>query len=120
MQRIEAILAKIDDPRQLTSVRQQILALFLTCLDEHKDKLDDWSKTHFSNAIGALALNIHSLQQPTMSWLRLCLADFKKANLPVDQRDPDFRTSDSSMRDLTYDQLVGAVDSLGRELGKTS
>jgi hypothetical protein len=118
MQRIEAIESQIDDVNNVASVRLQIVELLLTCLHEHKDTLDDWKKTHFSNAIGALGLNIHTLHQPTTAWLRLCLADFKKANLPMDQRDPNFRSSDPSMRDVTYAQLLGAVDALGRELSQ--
>lgn len=89
----------------------------LDCLEANKDALDDWRKTHFSNAMGALALNIHSLQQPTNAWLRLCLVDLGNVCVPLTERDPDYRSTDPSLHDVTYEQLLGALDSIGRELG---
>jgi hypothetical protein len=127
MNRIEALRLRVNrigrtdltslQAAEVRAVRRQIIEVMLDCLAEHKDTLDDWKKTHFSNAIGALGLNIHAVQQPTISWLRLCLADFGKAILPLMQRDRNFRTTDASMRDVTWEQLAGALESLGRELG---
>lgn len=115
--KINQIHARLDDLSQLAAIRRDIVDLLIECLEAHKDALDDWRKTHFSNAIGALALNIHSLQQPTNSWLRLCLADLGKACLPRQERDPEYRSSDPSMRDVNYERLLDALDSIGRELG---
>jgi hypothetical protein len=114
---IASIRSRLDDLERIASIRKQIVDVMLACLETHKDTLDDWHKTHFSNAIGALGLNIHSLQQPTSSWLRLCLSDLKKVCWSSTERDPDYRSSDPSMRDVNYEQLLGALDSIGRELG---
>ncbi len=116
-QQIVSIRSQLGDLANIASVRKQIVDLMVECLEDSKDQLDDWRKTHLSNAIGALGLNIHSLQQPTGSWLNLCLSDLNKVVLSPDQRDPDFRSLDPSMRDVTYEQLLGALDSIGREVG---
>ena len=118
-QRTKALLARIGQIESLPVIRLEIIDLMIDCLESIKGPLDEWQKTHFSNAIGALALNIHSLQQPTNAWLRLCLIDFGKAILPMNQRDSDFHSHDASMRDVTKERLVGALDSIGRELAET-
>jgi hypothetical protein len=117
VEKIQSILKKLETEGNIASVRTEILDLILECLEAKKDTLGDWERTHFSNAIGALGLNIHSVQQPTIAWLRLCLIDLEKAMAPANQRDPKFRSPDPSMRDVTFEQLMGAVDSIGRELG---
>jgi hypothetical protein len=116
-QKLAAIRSQLDDLNRIPSLRRQIVDVMLECLEANKDALDDWRKMHFSNAIGSLALNIRSLQQPTNSWLRLCLADLGKVCLPLTERDPHYRSTDPSLRDVTYEQLLGALDSVGRELG---
>ena len=114
---IASISSQLHDLERLASIRKQIVDVMLACLEANKHALDDWRKTHFSNAIGALGLNIHSLQQPTNSWLRLCLSDLRKVCWSPTERDPDYRSPDPSMRDVNYEQLLGALDSIGRELG---
>jgi hypothetical protein len=113
---IAAIRRQIDRRADLASVRGQIIGLLFDSLKAKEHALEDWEKTHFSNAIGALALNIHSAHQPTFSWLRLSLADLERAVAPPERRIANYRSPDPSMRDVTYAQLMGAVESLGLEM----
>jgi hypothetical protein len=118
--RLDRLAASINDNLDLAdlkSVRAQIVEMMVAALELHRHALDDWRKTHFSNAIGALSLNIHSLRQPTSSWLRLCLSDLIKAVISAEHRDRGYRTEDPSMRDVSYEQLLSALDSIGREIG---
>lgn len=113
---IGVIRKQIDRRADLASVRGQLIGLLFESLKAKEHALEDWEKTHFSNAIGALALNIHSPNQPTFSWLRLSLADLERAIAPPERRIANYRSPDPSMRDVTYSQLMGAVESLGLEL----
>lgn len=117
VKKISAILAKLEMECEIASLRLEIVVIIRECLEARKDSFGDWEKTHFSNAIGALGLNIHSRQQPTIAWLRLCLLDLERAVLPVTQRDPKFRVPDPSLRELSYERMVGAIDSIAREIG---
>jgi hypothetical protein len=116
---IDELRQQIAAGGELTSIRIRILTSILKQLKEHKKPLDDWEKTHFSNAIGSLGLNIHASQQPTFAWLRLCLSDLEKAITPA-LRDPHFHLSDPSMHDVTIVELRDAVKSLIREVNVTA
>jgi hypothetical protein len=113
---IVTLRRQIDRRADLASIRGQIIGLLFDSLKTKEHALEDWEKTHFSNAIGALALNIHSAHQPTFSWLRLSLADLERAIAPPERRMANYRSPDPSMRDVTYGQLMGALESLGLEL----
>jgi hypothetical protein len=119
VKKITSLLKKLDAETDIPALRAEILDLILECMEKKKNSFGDWEKTHFSNAVGALALNIHSLQQPTVAWLRLCLIDLARAIEPTTEHDPNFSSPDPSMRDVTYDRLIGTVDSLGRELSRS-
>src|SRR5436190_15071828 len=113
---IVAIRRQIDRRADLASVRGQIIGLLFDSLKAKEHVLEDWEKTHFSNAIGALTLNIHSAHQPTFSWLRLSLSDLERAIAPPKLRIANYCSPDPGMRDVTYSQLMGAVEALGLEL----
>jgi hypothetical protein len=112
---INLIRRHIAERADLNRIRREIIELLYIGLEENARTLDDWCKTHFSNAIGTLTLNIHSPCQPTYSWLRLCLVDLEKAMAP-DMHVLDYRTPDLSMRDVRFEQLMAAVEALGIEL----
>lgn len=98
------------------SIRANILALLQRGLKTQKNTLGDWEKTHFSNAIAALALNIHAAKQPSYMWLQRCLAALEMAMVPMESRDPAFDVQDSSIGDAKYAHLLDAVHALEREL----
>jgi hypothetical protein len=117
VEKINALLGKLDaEDSDVPALRTEILSLILECLSTRESMFEDWEKTHFSNAIGALGLNIHSLPQPTVAWLRLALIDLQRAMASAPERDPNFRSPDPSLRDVTYPQLRGALEALRREI----
>jgi hypothetical protein len=114
--KIRSILEKLETLEDVNPVRGEIVDLIVECLEAKKECFGDWERTHFSNAIGTFGLNIHSAPQPTVAWLRLCLIDLERAVAPVNQQDRNYRSPDPSLRDVTYQQLKGAVNSLEQEL----
>jgi hypothetical protein len=106
---------QIAEGSDLASIRMRILTTIHQRLKDQRGPLSDWEKTHLSNAIGALGLNIHVSPQPTFAWLRLCLGDLEKVILPQ-EGDMHYQSPDASMREVTVGQLRDAVESLIREL----
>jgi hypothetical protein len=117
MQDIDLIREALADLENLQVVRVAIVDLTLRHLQIAQHSLDDWQKLHFLNAISALALNINSLQQPTVSWLRLCLVDLEKAITPAYQRGNDYAQRNIDLELVTYERLMDALDSVGRQVG---
>lgn len=113
---IDAIHQQITALADVASIRTNILKILRQNLKMRKNTLDGWEKTYFSNAIAALALNIHAAKQPSYMWLQLCLADLEKALAPTESRNPGFQVRDSSIQDAKYEHLIDAVKSLEREL----
>lgn len=65
MRKIQSILQQLDGDCDLKDVRNAIADLIVDHLQAMKDSLGYWEKTHFANAIAALALNMNALHQPT-------------------------------------------------------
>jgi hypothetical protein len=116
---INVIRRHIVERHDLASIRCEIIELLYIGLTAKEHSMDDWEKTHFSNAIGALSLNIHSPRQPTYSWLRLCLVDLERALAPAHLRIANYQSPDASMRDVKCELLMAAVESLGLGLAST-
>jgi hypothetical protein len=114
---IDAIRMELDDVASLRNTRTDIVDLIWHHLHASQDSLDDWQKVHFLNAISALALNLNSLQQPTASWLRLCLVDLEKAITPAYQRGEHSIPRNIDLELVTYERLMDALDSVGRQIG---
>jgi hypothetical protein len=117
MQSIEAIREALVDPADLHLIRASIADMIFRHLQAAEHSLDAWQKAHFLNAISALALNVNSLQQPTVSWLRLCLVDLEKAITPEYQRGNDSTQRNIDLELVTYERLMDALDSVGRQIG---
>jgi hypothetical protein len=115
--RIEWIRDALPDLANVPAARSAIVDLLLYHLHAAQHTLDDWQKVHFLNAISALALNVNSLQQPTVSWLRLCLVDLEKAITPQYQRSNDLPPRNIDLELITYERLMEALDSIGRQIG---
>lgn len=114
---IEWIRDALTDLANVPAIRSAIVDLILHHLQAAEHALDDWQKVHFLNAISALALNVNSLQQPTASWLRLCLVDLEKAITPAYQRSDDLPARNIDLELITYERLMEALDSIGRQIG---
>jgi hypothetical protein len=114
---IESIRAALADPANIGPVRAAIVDLIFRHLETARDSLDGWQRVHFLDAISALALNVNSLQQPTTSWLRLCLVDLEKAITPEYQRCGELPPRNIDLELVTYERLMDALDSIGRRIG---
>jgi len=107
----------LTDLANVPAIRSAIVDLMFHHLRATEESLDDWQKVHFLNAISALALNVNSLQQPTASWLRLCLVDLEKAITPSYQRGNDLPPRNIDLELITFERLMEALDSIGRQIG---
>lgn len=112
MQKIEALLQQLDGNCNPNDVRGAIADLIVANLQAMKDSLGYWETAHFANAIAALALNTHSLHQPTTAWLRLCLVDLEMVLVPENQRDENHLLKDTQLESLTYEQLLETIESV--------
>jgi hypothetical protein len=117
MRSIESIRSALADLNNIQAVRAAIIDLTFQHLQAAQHSLDGRQKLHFLNAISALALNVNSLQQPTASWLRLCLVDLEKAIAPASQRGSDEAPREIDPELVTYERLMDALDSVGRHIG---
>jgi len=110
MREVDAIRRKLDSKGNIGEIRSDIADLIASQLQRAGKALGYWEKAHFANAIAALAWNIHSRHQPTVTWLRLCLVNVEKALVPADRRDESCTPRDNQLDALTYEQLTEALE----------
>ncbi len=77
-------MSEVSDLEAIEATRIKIIGLISRELARLNTSMSDWQKIQFSNAIGALLMNVMSFEQPTVAWLRLCLVDVEKALFVVD------------------------------------
>ena len=109
MSDIDSIFQKFDTNVPVSEIRQEIAALIADHMNQMRQSLGYWEKSHFLSAIAALAWNRPS-QEPHSAWLRLCLVNIESALVPKDQRDENYGRKDPKIEALTYEQLVGALN----------
>lgn len=98
---------------------QRVIATAIgACLEEVKDRLSYWEKTHLASALSALAWNLHSRRKPTDAWLRLALVNAEKALAPSSKRNDNYGRSDPEINKLTYQQLKKELQQLALEIGR--
>ncbi len=115
MDEVDIILEKIDRGVDVNEVRRDIVALLADALQRVRNNLGYWEKAHLAHAIAELAWNVRSRQQPTTSWLRLCLVDLEKALVPADQRNENYTPRDELLDAITFEQLAGDLEVVRRE-----
>jgi hypothetical protein len=116
MQEIGSLSRQIDDEDNLRIVKARIAHLILRRLDSRRDALDHWEKMHFANAIGSLLMNLDPLRQSRTGWLRLCLSELEQALMPEAERNHGMVALDTNAEELSYEQLLKALDSIMRKL----
>jgi hypothetical protein len=112
MHTVDSILQQLDEGRDIKEIRAAITDLIEHHLQTLKGSFGYWKKTHFANAITALARNIHSSHQPTTAWLQLCLVNVEKALVPANQRNEDYPPLDKLLEAITHEQLIEEINSL--------
>ncbi|HEY8024910.1 MAG TPA: hypothetical protein VIF60_10120 [Burkholderiaceae bacterium] len=110
------LLLQLNDVQQVAMVRAAFIDYALILLERSRETLDAWETVHLANAIGALSLNVHALQQPTSAWLRLALSDIERALMP-----PAHRPAPDVIRSIqnewpTLQQLRDAIESIATEI----
>jgi hypothetical protein len=105
-------MRRLDVPSDLPIVRREIALAMLDHLHSLRETPRRWDKAHFANAVAALAMNIHSVQQPTQAWLRLCLVDFRKAIEPAAPHSP-YLLHERHLDAVTLEELIATIEGLG-------
>jgi hypothetical protein len=108
---IDEIAHQLGDDSNLQYVRRAIATLMLDQLYSLQAMPRRWEKVHFANAVAALAMNVHAIQQPTAVWLRLCLVDLRKAIESIQSNAP-FTARDQYLDTTTLEELIAAVEAL--------
>jgi hypothetical protein len=111
MHGIDKIARQLNDDSNLQYVRRAIATLMLDQLYSLQAMPRRWEKVHFANAVAALAMNVHAIQQPTAVWLRLCLVDLRKAIESIQSNAP-FTARDQYLDTMTLEELIAAVEAL--------
>jgi hypothetical protein len=111
IKKIDKIARQLGDDSKLLDVRHAIATLMLDQLYALQAMPLRWEKVHFTNAVAALGLNIHAIQQPTHTWLRLCLVDLRRAIESV-QPHATYTACDRNLYEVTLKELIAAVEEL--------
>src|SRR4051812_15531777 len=109
----------LGDATEIPYLRRAIADLILDQLRELQKFPMHWDKSHFANAVAALGMNIHSLQQPTEAWLRLSLVDLQKAIRAIQPHAP-YPDKNRHLNTVTLEELITIVESLRGELPLTN
>jgi predicted negative regulator of RcsB-dependent stress response len=102
---------ELENPERLAELRQSVAALILAHLHELQAAQSQSERVHVGNAIAALAMNVNAVNQPSRSWLRLCLADLQRAIKDVDCSAMDVSCA-FRVDALTLDELIATVEAL--------
>jgi hypothetical protein len=111
VQEIDKIACQLDADSNLQDIRRAIAALMLDQLYALQTTPGHWRRAHFANAVAALAMDIHTIQQPTNAWLRLCLVDLRKAVESVQPNTSD-TACDRHLGAMTLEELIATVEEL--------
>jgi len=110
-QELAEVANKLDDGSNLLDVRLSIARLMLGQLHALLATPTYWESSHFANAVAALGMNIHALQQPTRSWLRLCLIDLRKAIESI-QPDVSYIAHHQHRDAVAIEELITTIEAL--------
>ncbi len=116
MSEIDNLFEKVNEGPISNELRLSIADTILAHIDKCKDSLGSWEKELFAQSLSALAMNISAKNEPTDSWLRLCLVALEKALVPKNERNEEYTKRDEQVESITYDMLVGAIDELKKEM----
>jgi hypothetical protein len=114
MQGINKIACELDDGSTPPEIRRAIADLMLAQLQSLRTAPRSWEKVHFANAIAALGMNIHAIQQPTHAWLRLCIVDLKKAIDSTKVHAP-YTEQEGNLDAVTIEELIATIESLNSQ-----
>lgn len=113
---IESLFAKVDDLSDLRATRRAIVDRIAATLDRHRNALGRWEKDHLVTAISALHWNVNHLHQPSSWWLRYCLLNIAKAEIPPHQRSEMPSPRDEVLDGISYDQSRTELSDLRQQI----
>jgi hypothetical protein len=108
---LDELAQRLDSGGNLLEIRRSIAKLMLDHLHSLLAKPGHWHHGHFTNAVAALGMNIHSIRQPTRSWLRLCLIDLEKA-IECIQSNVPYLPYERHQDAITIEELITTVEVL--------
>ncbi|HUX81500.1 MAG TPA: hypothetical protein VMV35_01540 [Halothiobacillus sp.] len=100
-------------------MQREVASVIGQCLEQVKDRLTYWEKTHIASALSSLAWNLRSKNNPTDAWLRLSLANAEKSLIAPSHRSDSYTRKDESIDDLTYEKLKEDLGQLLSEIGQS-
>jgi hypothetical protein len=116
MDAVTFLLSQIDDLNNIQAARVTIVELIRWQLARLKHSPDECGNMHLTNAIGALALNVDALMQPTNAWLRLCLADLDEALASSEECSKSCAGRAIDAEGVNHDKLEQALESVARKI----
>jgi hypothetical protein len=114
---LNALLAAVDGDADLSATRLAILDQIERSLRRHESRLGRWEKDHLATALSALQWNINHRGQPSRWWLRYCLQNIWKADIPPDQRSEDPSKEDAVLDAISYSDILAAISDLRHQIG---
>jgi len=114
MSELNLIARQLNDGLNIADVRHSIITLMLDQLHALQAAPKYWEGRHFANAVAALGMNIHAIQQPTPIWLRLCLVDLRKA-IEFTPPNAPYTEHDSNLDEVTILELIATIEALNEQ-----
>lgn len=115
MNKIDELFHQIEAEVDISKLRRNIADLIIHEIEQlGENKVGYWEKLYFANAISALARNFNSTNQPTSSWLKLCLVDIEKALVPSEKRDDSYVSRNGQIDSISFTQLVEEIRNVKR------
>ena len=112
MDRVSQLFAEINDGAPIDSVREGVIELTRSFINEFGESIDAWEKSCIASAIGNLSWNM-SLQSPVSeTGLRLCLHNLAKSLTPADLRSQDYPVKEDHLANITSQDLSQAIDAI--------
>lgn len=112
MKEIDDLFERIDAQDDIDGIRSDIASLIKTLINEDRDNISDWKKSHLMTAISSLSSNMSPPLSSSDIWLRLCLFNIEKSLVSTHQRDDSSLSNLNELNDISVGDLINAIDSL--------
>ena len=110
----DELFERLDTDTNVDGIRRDIADLIAKYLIRSKETFDYWTKAHLTYAIAWLAVNVNvDRPRDSTSWLRLCLVNACKSQVPSNERSDDYTVRDKKIEALTFEQLMDDIRALG-------
>ena len=117
-QDLDTLLERISEGTDLDSVRSSLLDQLEVSLERHGTRLERWHKDHLAVAISAFQWNLNHRQGGNW-WLRYCLLNIWKADLPKDRRSEYPSARDEILDGMFYQDFKSGIEALRVQMRTT-